>query len=480
LKKPLLVFFLAIVAVIGSIWILKSNGFYFIDECAHYLYSRFVLQALPVTVETWHRPLPQWLFALPAQLGHTFTMFFALSLSICLLLITYRIAKLKGIQHAEWVVILVGLQPILFDLSYACMTEMPAAFLITLSYLYYLKEKHAWSLTIASAVILCRSEMYIFAGLMFFVYVWKREWKILPLVLLGPLLWIASTAIISGDVMTFFREWSKFSSLSKFIPGVSVTHYAENLHTTFGFAQVVLFAAGIVFIARAKRSADFGILYGTIAITLIIHTLAGAEIFHWTGSIGELRYIAVVGPFFGIISVYGLSEILDKIKRSEVRLVFSLFVLSVVVFNCTLTTHPRRWPNYEQVVINMTKALKIEYPNMTLLSNNSTAAYVMDVSPSGGLHFAPFNKKTLIEYPECLILWDPFASNSIFFQTELTREKMLQDTTIKVLDKYSYWSAEYFVMYRNKLPRSKEIIAEKRQSDAGYKNFRKVSETGKP
>jgi hypothetical protein len=250
--------------------------------------------------------------------------------------------------------------------------------------------------------------------------------------------------------MTFFREWSKFSSLSKFIPGVSVTHYVENLHTTFGFAQVAFFVAGIAFIVRAKRSADFGILFGTIAITLIVHTLAGAEIFHWTASIGELRYIAVVGPFFGIVSVYGLSEIMDRVKRSDMRLAFSILVLSVVVFNCTLATHPRRWPNYDRVVITMTKASRTEYPNMTLLSNNYVAAYVMDVAPSGGRHFAPFNKKTLEEYPECLILWDPFLSNSIFSQTELTKKNMLQDTTIIVLEKYNYWSAEYFVLYRNK------------------------------
>jgi hypothetical protein len=281
------------------------------------------------------------------------------------------------------------------------------------------------------------------------VYVWKREWKILPLVLLGPLLWIASTTIISGDIMTFFREWSKFSSLTKFIPGVSVTHYVENLHTTFGFAQAAFFVAGIVFIVMAKRSPDFGILYGTIAITLIVHTLAGAEIFHWTGSIGELRYIAVVGPFFGIVSVYGLSEILDRVKQSGVHLAFSILVLSVVVFNCTLTTHPRRWPNYDMVMITMTKALRTEFPNLTLLSNNSVPAYVMDVAPSGGPHFAPFSKKTLEEYPECLILWDPFSSNSIFTQTELTKMDMLQDTTVKVMEKYNYWSAEYFVLYRN-------------------------------
>ena len=449
LKKPLLIFFLAVVAVIESVWIFKSNGFYYIDELSHFLYSRFVLQALPLTVQTWHRPIPQWLFAIPAQLGHTFTMFFAAGLFICLLLITYRIAVLQGIKHAEWVIILVGLQPILFDLSYACMTEVPAAFMITLSYLYHLKGKHGWSLALASMVILCRTEMYIFAGLMFFIYAYKREWKILPLVLIGPFLWIGSTTLISGDIMTFFREWTHFANLGKFIPGVTVMHYIKNLHTTFGFAQVILFIAGVIFIARAKRSSEFGILYAAIAITIIFHTIAGADIFHWTGSIGELRYIVVVGPFFGIISVYGFSEIIDKVKSSGGRFVFSILVFSVVVFNCTLTTQPRLWANYNKVVINMTEELRTKYPDMTVLSNNPIVAYLMDVSPAGGPHYALFNKTALKKHSGCLIIWDPFSSNSIFYQTEVTKEMLLQDTTIKVLEKYNYWSAEYLLLYKH-------------------------------
>ena len=449
MRNPLLIFFLGVVAAIESVWILQSNGFYPIDECAHFLYSRFVLNALPVTVQTWHRPGRLWLFALPAQLGHSFTMFFSLALFLCLLLVTYRIAALMDIKHAGWVVILTGLQPILFDISYACLAEAPAALLIALSYWYHLKGRPGWGLAIASAVFLFRFEMYVFAVLMFFVYLRKREWKILPLVLLGPLLWIGSSAIISGDVMTFFREWSKFSNLGKYVPGVSVTHYVENLHTIFGFAQVVLFVVGVISIVRAKKSADFGILFCIIAMNIIVNTLAGAEVFHWTGSIGELRYIAVVAPFVGIVSVYGLSEVLDRVKPSWAQLALSLLVFGAIVFNCTLTTHPRNWTNYDQIVINMTKALRSEYPDLTLLSNNCIVAYVMDVAPSGGPHFAKLDTDMLKKYPECLILWDPFSSNPRFDQTELTKEKVLQDSTMVLLERYNYWDAEYLILYRN-------------------------------
>jgi len=449
LRNPLLIFFFSVVAAIASVWIFQSNGFYPVDECAHFLYSRFILKALPVTVQTWHRPGRLWLFALPAQLGHSFTMFFSLALFLCLLLVTYRIAVLMHIKHAEWVVILTGLQPIVFDISYACLAEVPAALLMALSYWYHLKGKPGWSLAIASAVFLFRFEMFAFAVVMFFVYLRKREWKILPLVLLGPLLWIGSSAMISGDFMTFFREWSAFSRLGKYVPGIPVMYYLENLHTIFGFAQVLLFVVGVVSIVLAKRSADFGILFCVIAINIIVNTLAGAEVVHWTGSIGELRYIAVVGPFVGIVSVYGLSEILDRVKRSWAQLVLSLLVLGSVVFNCTLTTHPRRWTNFDQMVIFTTKALRLEYPDLTLLSNNYIVPYVMDVSPSGGPHFAKLDKDMLKRYPECLILWDPFSSNPRFDQTEWTREKVLQDSTMALLERYFNGDAEFLVLYRS-------------------------------
>jgi hypothetical protein len=448
-SKPLLIFFFTVVAIIESVWILKSDGFYYIDELSHYLYSRFVLQALPLTIQTWHRPIPQWIFALPAQFGHTFTMFFAAALFICLLYIAYRIALLHGIKHAEWVVLLVGLQPILFDLSYACMTEMPTAFMIALSYYYHLKKNHGVSLALASGVILCRSEMYIFAGLMFLVYAYKREWKILPLVLIGPLLLIGSTTVISGSVLTFFTEWKRFTAIGKFIPGVSLTHYVENLQTTFGYAQAILFGVGALLIWRAKKTSEFGIIYAAIAMTIVFHTIAGAEMFHWTGSIGELRYITVIGPLFGIVSLYGMSEILERIKIPAWQFIFSLVIFGVVVLNCTEKVHPRLWANYNRIVIALTKEMRNEYPELTILSNNPIVAYVLDVSPAGGKQYAFFNKITLKEHPECLILWDAFSSNSIFYQTEVTKEMLLQDTTVTILEKTNYWSAEYLILLKH-------------------------------
>jgi hypothetical protein len=448
LTDPLPVFFLCVVAVIESVWILRSNGFFPVDECGHYLYSRFVLTALPVTVETWHRPGLLWLLALPAQLGHTFTMFFLLGVYLCLLLVTYRIAVLMNIRHAAWVVLLTGLQPVLFDISYACLAEMPAAFVLALSFWCHLKGRHGWSLAIASGVFLFRFEMYAFALMLFLLYAWKREWRILPLVLPGPLLWIGSSAVISGDVMTFFNEWAKFSHLGKYVAGIPLTYYVQNLHAIFGVAEVLLFAAGLVFVIRERNTPAYGLLFCSIGIALIINTIAGAELFHWTGSIGEFRYIAVVAPFVGIVATCGLSGLIERIRSAWGGLAVAVVVFCTVVFNCTLTTHPRRWENYENIVLGMTRAAHEEYPDLMLLSNNALAAYALDAAPSGGPYFARLDRTVLARSPRCLILWDPYSSNPRFFPTGVTQESLLGDSTLAVIDRDRYWDAQYILFLK--------------------------------
>jgi len=449
LPGPLLFFFLGVVAAIESVWILRSNGFFPVDELAHFLYSRFVLNTLPVTVQTWHRPGRLWLFALPAQFGHTFTMFFCVALFLFLLFATYRIAVLMNIRHAAWAVILTGLQPVLFDISYACLAEMPAALVLALSYWAHLKGRSAWSMALASCVFLLRFEMYAFALLMFFVYARRREWRVLPLVLLGPLVWIGSSAVISGDAMAFFGEWSRFSRLGKYVPGIPVMYYMEHLHTIFGIAQALLFAAGVTFIVLAKKSSEFGILFFAIAINILVNTAAGAEVFHWTGSIGEFRYVAVVGPFVGILSAYGQSEIFERAKPPWGQLALSVIVFCIVVFNCTLTTHPRRWATYEGIVISMTESVQAQYPDLMLLTNNYIPSYVMDMPPSGGQHLERLDEERLVKYARCVVLWDPYSSNPRFFQTGLTRESILRDSSMTVVESHKYGDGEYSLFLRD-------------------------------
>jgi hypothetical protein len=187
-------------------------------------------------------------------------------------------------------------------------------------------------------------------------------------------------------------------------------------------------------------------------IGIIVNTLAGAEMFHWSGSIGDLRYVAVVGPFVGIVSAYGLSEALERVHRSRTRRVLASLLTGALVLNCLIATHPRQWSEEERIVIALTRELNAQYPDQTLLCNSYIAASVLDVPPWGGPHYARLDSRALEEHPECVMLWDPFLSNPRFSSTELTRELLLQDTTNVVLKRQIFQHEEFLLLSRNVRP----------------------------
>ena len=131
------------------------------------------------------------------------------------------------------------------------------------------------------------------------------------------------------------------------------------------------------------------------------------------------------------------------------RILLAALAFAILLVNCMATTHPRRWPPYDQIVVEMTHDARTKYENLTILSNNWIVPYVMDVPPTGGRLYAKLNKNTLAQFQECLILWDPFYSQSLFSQTELSREEMLREDGVEVLEKRLYGKAEYLLLYRH-------------------------------
>ncbi|MCC7158622.1 MAG: hypothetical protein IT281_03700 [Ignavibacteria bacterium] len=77
------------------------------------------------------------LFSLPAQFGLKGVQITSALLFIVTIFIAYRILKQKSVKYAEWVIPIIGFQPVLFNVSYTTLAELPAAFLIVLSFYYY-------------------------------------------------------------------------------------------------------------------------------------------------------------------------------------------------------------------------------------------------------------------------------------------------------------------------------------------------------
>ena len=119
--------------------ITSSEGFHKIDEGAHFINNVTAFRDPSNSIGAWQRFGRVWLYAVPAQFGHKTVQVFASLLFLLSIFIAYKVVETEHIPGKEWIVVLVGFQPIFLDISYTCFAELPAALLLVLSYYLYKK-----------------------------------------------------------------------------------------------------------------------------------------------------------------------------------------------------------------------------------------------------------------------------------------------------------------------------------------------------
>ncbi len=150
--------FWAALIVVQAIWIFNSDGFYFIDDSSHFNYNRHYFESYDQSIGAWHRMGRVLLFALPAQFGLKGVQIASAFIFLLTVFVSYKILKEKNVPYAEWVIPVMGFQPVLFNISYTTLAELPAAFLIILSFYYYLKDKPKLVLISSSLIFIFRTE----------------------------------------------------------------------------------------------------------------------------------------------------------------------------------------------------------------------------------------------------------------------------------------------------------------------------------
>ncbi len=322
-----LIILFVILAVVQAVWIFHSNGFYFIDDGCHFNYNRHFFTSYYTSLGFWHRLGRVWLFTLPAQFGLKGEQIFSALLFLATIFTAYKILKFKNVPFAEWIIPVIGFQPVLFNISYTVLAELPAAFLIVLSYYLYLKDKPVLTMIFSSLIFMFRTEYYFVAGLFFLIYLFRKNWKVLPWFILGPLIWFIVSWIIQKDWWRFFYDMAMHSRLPRITEGIDWYYYFYHSPELFGFVQCLFFIMGTALLFYKKKISDYGLVFLIVFGGIFIQTMFALKGLNLSCSIGQLRYVAVVGPMFGIISAAGLGYFFDSLSKWYVRLPMMIILL---------------------------------------------------------------------------------------------------------------------------------------------------------
>lgn len=364
------------------------------------------------------------LFALPAQFGLRGVQIASAFIFLLTVLVSYKILKEKKIPYAEWVIPVMGFQPVLFNISYTTLAELPAAFLIILSFYYYLKDKPKLVLITSSLIFIFRTEYSFVCALYFLIYAYRKNYRILPLALAGPLLWYLYTTAITLNPTQFFYDMTLHSRLLKIDVGVDWYYYLMHSPKIFGFLQAAFFISGIVILYLKKELKDYWLLVLIFFGGIAVQTLLALKGLNLTCSIGQLRYVAVVGPAFGIIAAIGTGYFFSKLKQPVGSIIISsvIFVLMFVLGPYSTPYHNKF--EIEKVSENITHFAADNYPEYKIITNMHQLANALDESQTGGEKFTLLSQTNLNKTPKALIVWCSYLEGSPFVDDDVTLKEI--------------------------------------------------------
>jgi hypothetical protein len=418
---------------------IRSPGFLETDSLTHYLYARFALTERHYLVNIWGRPLVTGLYAVPAALGGRLGVrLTSLVLALACGFIAYAIARGQKYRLPGLALLFTLAQPLVFLHSFSELTELPFAALLGMAFLAYQRRQFLVMTALIGLSPLARPEGFGFIVLAALALIAHRRARWIPLLIVPLALWD-------------FAGWKMFGSPQYQTNLPRPLHWVLWLKQNWPYAPTSLYDSGSIFhflllmpavmsplifpalcvgVARAfARDISSGtdwkpVLRVDCLIALIpLLILVGHSILYAAGkmaSSGEMRYMAVVAPFWGILAARGWGWTFERLKWRHPFLWACLFAAAPAFVNWQPQIAGRLIGyrvlpltlQQDMVIANRVAGLyratdrSILYPH--LLAAHPGVYYFLDRSPTSGLNSPQWNKQTIAEpLPGIMLVWDP-------------------------------------------------------------------------
>ncbi len=427
-------FFLIVLAIIQAIWIFNSDGFYYIDDSFHYNVNRHFLTVPEAGVSSWARIGRVLLFFIPSKFGYKGVQIFSGLLFLLVAYAGYKILDKQNVKYAEWVIPLIGFQPVLFNLSYTAMAEMPAAALIIFAYYFYLKDKPAAAMILSSMTFIFRTEMYFVSGIFLLIYLYKKKYISLLYFTAGPVFWFIASWIVTGDMNIFFYNLGMHSRLPRIAEGIKWYHYLYMAPKTYGVVQTLFFIIGFFLIPFSKKYKEFAIPVLIILGGIAGHTLAAIDGLSSTCSVGQVRYISIVGPTLALVATFGLGKFYELTEKYRINILFMIFFLAVSFVIGPYSTPFHTKYDIHKISEDIVKLRNEKYPDYVIISEVQFIAIAMDEAASGDKNYIRLTNENLQKYPKAIIVWEGSLDGSPFTEGVVNLKDITSLPNVRQID----------------------------------------------
>lgn len=398
---------LFIILLIISAVILMYFSYY--NECSeggsdniwHYYFSKYAFQYPNLFLHHWGKPLFILLSSPFAQFGFFGITIFNILCGILSAIFSYKILNHLHVKFSWFIAPLLIFSPLYFTILQSSLTEpLFSLVLITATYFYF-KNKFALATVIISFILFSRSEGFFIIGCFLLFLIISKQWKFIPLLLTGFLIYSTVGFFMGHDFFWFFTE-NPYALKSPYGHG----HFLD----MFGSAKSIwglpffflwIFSSIVLFILFIKQkhyffwkplnetSYIFYLLFIPSFVFLLFHLIVWH--FGMFGSAGLHRVMASVFPSFAVLSIWGINKVVFSKFTNVISLSFiGVFLVLHLQTPFLFTSYPLKATGGEKIEIEAAKWFKT-------ISPDSCIIYYSHAGIIYNLNKNPFDKKHHIE-----------------------------------------------------------------------------------
>lgn len=322
-------YFWIVIPVFAVIYFISgrySQGFYQDDEISQFL-NMLQFWSDPSCI-LGNNPKPGYkiFMVLPALLGYEPVLLMNSLIASVTVYFTYRLLKIYEVPNAIFGALLLAVQPLFFDLSFRCYSEIFTSLLIIFFLITYKKEKYIFSGLILGYIFTVRQEIAILCLIVGIMFLFKKKFRAFIAIGIFPLLYNILGFLKTGSITFVWDEMKQVSGLQYNTQGV--LHYFKVYIFIVGPISLVLFLEGFFgFFSDLKKLKLYINKYLLFYLTFVIIFLVQIYTMWNSGpNPGNWRYLLHISPICAFFATVGLNNLADK-KFKPLHYIVSLLLL---------------------------------------------------------------------------------------------------------------------------------------------------------
>ena len=443
---PVILLITGIVLIILQLLSTGFNGE--TDSITHYQIARYAFKYPELFLNHWGKPLFTILSAPLAQFGYNGAIFFNLLCGLLSAWFAYLIAKRLGFRHAWVAIIFTVFTPVYLFIMYTSLTEILFSQVLIAAVYLFVSKRFIGSAIVISLIPFVRTEGMMYIALFIPVLIWMKQYKSLPFLLTGFILFSIAGWPVHHDLLWFFTKMPYSSTGSELYGSGSFWFYFRKMDHILNYPLIIMSVTGLIYSIlnlktdRESLSDIKNVTLYFLIIPAVFGFILAQSFLWWQGMMGVLsstRFIACVLPLAAIISLAGFEWVMEKAKnRRWLYFVMGTFIISLVVYKpFTYNRVPMKTGMNFAVMEQLTNWLKdSQYSERRAFYTDPMYPFFMDKDPFDQnacfkmYSYENINPANLMKSGE-LLIWDAqFAG----FEGKLPFDSLMRNNNLRLLN----------------------------------------------